>query len=103
MTYGPRLEPAFSARMNGLPDEALDVAISVVADICTDPYNRMTSIPRVPAATRSGMSESRNSVITDSSSSVLTTRRAWSTWLPSSGQAEQITRVQGIDGQRPAR
>lgn len=46
MTYRPRLEPEFSARMDGIPDEALDEIISVVADICTDPYDRMISAPR---------------------------------------------------------
>lgn len=45
MSYEPRLDLAVSTQFRGLPEEALDLLVSVVADVCTDPYDRMTSMP----------------------------------------------------------
>ena len=45
MTYRPRLEIDVLRQMRGLPDEAFDTLVGVVASICEDPYDRMASMP----------------------------------------------------------
>ena len=45
MSYRPWLEIGALRQMGGLPDEALDVLAERMARICTDPFDRMLSMP----------------------------------------------------------
>lgn len=45
MTYRPRLEIDVLRQMQGLPEDAFDTLVAVVARICEDPYDRMVSMP----------------------------------------------------------
>lgn len=45
MNFRPWLEPAVLRQMNGIPDDALDALVSVMADVCDDPRNRLYSAP----------------------------------------------------------
>lgn len=56
MTYRPRLEIEVLRQMRGLPDEAFDTLVRVVARICEDPYDRMVSMSAM-AGSRVRMAE----------------------------------------------
>ena len=44
MSYRPWLEERALRQMGGLPAEALDVLVRLLARICEDPYNRLFSM-----------------------------------------------------------
>ena len=45
MSYRPHLEPSALRQMNGLPDDGLDMLVSLLSRICEDPYNPVFSAP----------------------------------------------------------
>jgi hypothetical protein len=45
VSFRPWLEKQALQQMHGLPDEALDVLVELMARICTDPYDRLLSMP----------------------------------------------------------
>lgn len=45
MNYRPWLEPSALRQMGGLPDDGLDELVSTTASICTEPYDRLHSVP----------------------------------------------------------
>lgn len=44
MSYQPWLEELALRQMAGLPDEALDILVGILARICADPYDRLLSV-----------------------------------------------------------
>ena len=45
VTYRPRLEQPVLRQMPGLPDDAFDLLVRMLARICDDPYDRLFSLP----------------------------------------------------------
>lgn len=52
MTYRAHLEGRALRQMNGLPDDALDTLVRVLARICDDPYDPVFSSPAPPVPGR---------------------------------------------------
>jgi hypothetical protein len=48
VTFRPHLEPPVLRQMTGLPDEAFDLLVRILARICQDPYDRLHSMPTRP-------------------------------------------------------
>jgi hypothetical protein len=45
VTFRPHLEQRVLRQMTGLPDDAFDLLVQVLARICRDPYDRVHSAP----------------------------------------------------------
>jgi hypothetical protein len=45
VTYRPQLGTRVLRQMRGLPDDAFDTLVRVLARVCADPYDRLLSIP----------------------------------------------------------
>ena len=45
MSYRPYLEPSALRQMNGLPEQAFDMLVALLARICDDPYDPVLSAP----------------------------------------------------------
>jgi hypothetical protein len=45
VNYRPQLEEQPLRQMDGLPDEAFDALVRLIARICDDPYDRLLSAP----------------------------------------------------------
>lgn len=45
MSYRPYLEAGALRQMNGLPEQAFDVLVTLLARICDDPYDPVFSAP----------------------------------------------------------
>jgi hypothetical protein len=45
VTFRPHLEQPVLRQMTGLPDDAFDLLVRILARICQDPYDRLHSMP----------------------------------------------------------
>jgi hypothetical protein len=45
VSYRPQLEARVLRQMRGLPDDAFDTLVRVLARVCADPYDRVFSVP----------------------------------------------------------
>ena len=45
MSYRPHLETRVLRQMQGLPDDAFDTLVRILARVCADPYDRLLSVP----------------------------------------------------------
>ncbi len=45
MSYRPHLEPGALRQMHGLPEQAFDMLVTLLARICDDPYDPVFSAP----------------------------------------------------------
>jgi len=45
VSYRPHLEARVLRQMRGLPDDAFDTLVRVLARVCADPYDRLFSVP----------------------------------------------------------
>jgi hypothetical protein len=45
VSYRPHLETRVLRQMRGLPDDAFDTLVRILARVCTDPHDRLFSVP----------------------------------------------------------
>ena len=83
MSYRPYLESGVLGQMQGLPEQAFDMLVTLLARICDDPYDPCSARP--PECRDDG---SRTLVTSGSSYSRWTKPLVWFAFSISCGQAE---------------